>query len=243
MNKIVISFLLTSFAGLSTLIGYFMIFIKGDKEKIITFSLSFSASVMITLSIIDLIPSSLNYLNNYMIYFRLLIVIFFFILGICLSYFISHKIENNNSLKKIGIISLLTIILHNIPEGIITFIISGVNISFGIKLAIAIGLHNIPEGISIAIPIYYGTNNKLKTFIIVLIAGLSEILGAMLCYLFLSNIINNFFIGIIFAIISGMMINISISELLPVAFIYKKKSIIILGVIIGFIMIIVSHLL
>ena len=272
MNKIVISFLLTSFAGLSTLIGYFMIFIKGDKEKIITFSLSFSASVMITLSIIDLIPSSLNYLNNYMIYFRLLIVIFFFILGICLSYFISHKIENNNSLKKIGIISLLTIILHNIlegiitfiisgvnisfgiklaiaiglhniPEGIITFIISGVNISFGIKLAIAIGLHNIPEGISIAIPIYYGTNNKLKTFIIVLIAGLSEILGAMLCYLFLSNIINNFFIGIIFAIISGMMINISISELLPVAFIYKKKSIIILGLIIGFIMIIVSHLL
>lgn len=243
MNKIVISFLLTSFAGLSTLIGYFMIFIKGDKEKIITFSLSFSASVMITLSLIDLIPSSLNYLNNYMIYFRLLIVIFFFILGICLSYFISHKIENNNSLKKIGIISLLTIILHNIPEGIITFIISGVNISFGIKLAIAIGLHNIPEGISIAIPIYYGTNNKLKTFIIVLIAGLSEILGAMLCYLFLSNIINNFFIGIIFAIISGMMINISISELLPVAFIYKKKSIIILGVIIGFVMIIVSHLL
>lgn len=243
MNKIVISFLLTSFAGLSTLIGYFMIFIKGDKEKIITFSLSFSASVMLTLSLIDLIPSSLNYLNNYMIYFRLLIVIFFFILGICLSYFISHKIENNNSLKKIGIISLLTIILHNIPEGIITFIISGVNISFGIKLAIAIGLHNIPEGISIAIPIYYGTNNKLKTFIIVLIAGLSEILGAMLCYLFLSNIINNFFIGIIFAIISGMMINISISELLPVAFIYKKKSIIILGVIIGFIMIIVSHLL
>lgn len=243
MNKIVISFLLTSFAGLSTLIGYFMIFIKGDKEKIITFSLSFSASVMITLSLIDLIPSSLNYLNNYMIYFRLLIVIFFFILGICLSYFISHKIENNNSLKKIGIISLLTIILHNIPEGIITFIISGVNISFGIKLAIAIGLHNIPEGISIAIPIYYGTNNKLKTFIIVLIAGLSEILGAMLCYLFLSNIINNFFIGIIFAIISGMMINISISELLPVALIYKKKSIIILGVIIGFIMIIVSHLL
>ncbi len=178
-----------------------------------------------------------------MIYFHFLIIIFFFILGICLSYFISHKIENNNSLKKIGIISLLTIILHNIPEGIITFIISGVNISFGIKLAIAIGLHNIPEGISIAIPIYYGTNNKLKTFIIVLIAGLSEILGAMLCYLFLSNIINNFLIGIIFAIISGMMINISISELLPVALKYKKKSIIILGLIIGFIMIIVSHLL
>ena len=77
MNKLVISFLLTSMAGLSTIIGYFMIFIKGDKEKIITFSLSFSASVMITLSIIDLIPSSLKYLNNFMIIYKLLIFIFF----------------------------------------------------------------------------------------------------------------------------------------------------------------------
>ena len=243
MNKIVISFLLTTLAGLSTIIGYFMIFIKGDKEKIITFSLSFSASVMLTLSLIDLIPSSLNYLNNYMIIFKLLIFIFFFLLGIYLSYFISHKIENNNSLEKIGIISLLTIILHNIPEGIITFIISGVNIKLGIDLCITIGMHNIPEGISIAIPIYYGTNNKLKTFIIVLIAGISEIIGAILCYLFLSKIINNFLIGIIFAIISGMMINISIFELLPEVFKYNKKPTMFLGLIIGSLVIIISHIL
>ena len=243
MNKLVISFLLTSMAGLSTIIGYFMIFIKGDKEKIITFSLSFSASVMITLSIIDLIPSSLKYLNNFMIIYKLLIFIFFFIFGIYLSYFISKRIENNNSLKKIGIISLLTIILHNIPEGIITFIISKVNLKLGIDLCIAIGMHNVPEGISIAIPIYYGTNNKLKTFIIVLIAGLSEILGAIICYLFFKKIISNFFIGIIFSIISGMMINISISELLPESYKYNKKTIMLLGIIIGSIVILISHIL
>lgn len=243
MNKIVISFLLTTLAGLSTIIGYFMIFIKGDKEKIITFSLSFSASVMITLSIIDLIPSSLKYLNNYMFIYKILIFLFFFILGIYLSYFISHKINNNNSLEKIGIISLLTIILHNIPEGIITFIISEVNIKLGIDLGIAIGMHNIPEGISIAIPLYYGTKNKIKTFIIVLIAGLSEIFGAFLGYLFLSKIINNFFIGIIFSIIAGMMINISIFELLPEVFKYNKKPIMFLGLIIGSIIIIISHIL
>lgn len=243
MNKIVISFLLTIFAGLSTLIGYFMIFIKGDKEKIITFSLSFSASVMITLSFIDLIPLSLNYLNNYMFFLKFLIFIFFFLLGIYLSFFLSHQIDNHNSLKKIGIISLLTIILHNIPEGIVTFIISGIDLNLGISLGIAIGLHNIPEGISIAIPIYYGTNNKLKTFIIVFVAGLSEVLGAVVCFLFLSNCINNFFIGVIFAIISGMMINISISELLPEVLKYKKNKFIILGLIIGAIVIIISKIL
>ena len=70
MNNIYISFILTSLAGLSTIIGYFIIFIKVNKNKIISFSLSFSSSVMITVSLIDLIPSSLYYLNNYMFIFK-----------------------------------------------------------------------------------------------------------------------------------------------------------------------------
>ncbi|MBQ8472191.1 MAG: hypothetical protein IJ501_01665 [Bacilli bacterium] len=127
--NILASFILTSLAGLSTIIGYFIIFIKGNKDKIITFSLSFASGVMLTISIIDLIPSSFNYLSNYHLLFRLLLIIFFFILGINLSYFISSKVdkENSNSLKKVGIISMLAIVLHNIPEGIITFMVSGVD--------------------------------------------------------------------------------------------------------------------
>ena len=88
---------------------------------------------------------------------------------------------------------MLAIILHNIPEGIITFMVTGINLNLGIKLVIAISLHNIPEGISIAIPLFYATKNKLKTFFMVLISGLSEILGAILSYLFLSKFMNNFF--------------------------------------------------
>ena len=107
MNNILSSFILTSLAGLSTLIGYFIIFIKKDKNKVITFSLSFASSVMLTISIIDLIPSSFNYLNNYNFIFRLLIMSFFFILGITLSYYLSTKVESENSLKKIGIISMV----------------------------------------------------------------------------------------------------------------------------------------
>ena len=244
MKNIESSFLLTIIAGLSTIIGYFIIFIKANKEKIIAFSLSFSSSVMITISLIDLIPSSFNYLNNYVLFFKILLFLFFFIIGIYLSYFISHRIDNKkNSLKKIGIITMFTIILHNIPEGIITFMVSGVNISLGIKLAIAIGMHNIPEGISIAIPLYYGNNNKLKTFIVVLIAGLSETLGAIICFLFLKDYINNFIIGITFAFISGMMLNISIRDLLPESLKYKKKKITIIGFLLGIIVILISHFL
>lgn len=245
MNEIGTSFLLTTFAGLSTVIGYFMIFLKGDKEKIIAFSLSFSASVMLTISILDLIPSSLSYLKEYMFFFRILLFSFFFFLGLYTSYFISHKVEQkkSNSLEKIGIISLLAIVLHNIPEGIITFMVSGVNLSLGLELAIGIGMHNIPEGVSIAIPLYYGTKNKIKTFLVVFLAGLSEVLGAFLCFLFLKNYINSFIIGIIFAFIAGMMMNISLTELLPESFQYKKRRIVFLGFLTGFIMLFMSHIL
>ena len=80
MNEILSSFILTSLAGFSTLIGFFITFIKGDKDKIITFCLSFASAVMFTISIIDLIPSSFSYLNNYNLIFRILLMAFFFIL-------------------------------------------------------------------------------------------------------------------------------------------------------------------
>ena len=237
MNKFISSFILTSMAGLSTVLGFFMIFLPFHKKKIIIFSLAFSSSVMVTISIIDLIPSSFNYLKDYNFIFKILLILFFIILGVFLSNYISHKI------KKIGIVSLIAIILHNIPEGIITFMVSGVNISLGIELAIAIGMHNIPEGISIAIPYFYATNKKFKTFIIVLIAGLSEVLGAIICFIFLKNIVNNFFIGICFALISGIMINISLTELLPEALIYKNKKLVVIGLVLGCLVMIISHIL
>jgi len=243
MNNFISSFILTSMAGLSTIIGFFIIFLPFNKDKIIAFSLAFSSSVMFTISIIDLIPSSSAYLNNYNVIFKVLLIMFFLILGICMSNYISHKVDNDNNLKKIGIVSLIAIILHNIPEGIITFMVSGVNLSLGIELAIAIGMHNIPEGVSIAIPLYYATNKKLKTFIIVLIAGLSEVVGALICFIFLKNIINDFFIGIIFSIISGIMINISLTELLPGALSYQNKKLVTIGLVLGSLVMIISHIL
>ena len=244
MNKVIISFILTSLAGLSTLLGYFIIYFTGNKDKFITFSLSLASGVMLTISLIDLIPSSFHYLNKYNILFRLLLMSFSFSLGAFLSYYISLKIKlpDSNSLKKVGIISMIAIILHNIPEGIINFLVSGQDLKLGIKLAIVTCLHNIPEGISISVPFYYATNQKFKTFLIVFIAGFSEIIGTLLSYLFLEKIINDFLMGIMFSIIAGIMMNISLTELLPETFKYNQKRIIYLGFIIGVLILVICNL-
>lgn len=109
-------------------------------------------------------------------------------------------------------------------------------------LTIAIALHNIPEGISISIPIYYSTNSKLKAFFYTFISGISEPLGALISYLFLSKFINNTILGIIYSTIAGMMINISINELYKESINYNKKNTI-LYFIIGVFVMILNHLL
>jgi len=240
MNNFINSLILTTLSGLSTILGYFVIYYKGNKNNIIAFSLSLSSSVMIILSLTDLIPTAYLSINNYNFIYKSLLITFFIIIGIIISKYISN-FKYDNNLKRLGIISLITIILHNIPEGIITFMISGINIRFGIELAIGISLHNIPEGISIAIPIYYSSYNKIKTLFVVLLAGLSEVLGAFIGYIFLKDIINNYIIGLISSFLSGIMINISLTELLPEALKYNKKYVL-LGLIIGTIIMITSHI-
>ena len=107
---------------------------------------------------------------------------------------------------------MIALILHNIPEGMITFLTSSKDISLGIYLTISIALHNISEGIAIAIPIYYGEGSKKKAIIYTLIAALSEPLGALISYLFFYNI-NNYLFAIILSITAGIMIYLAIYEI------------------------------
>ena len=137
---------------------------------------------------------------------------------------------------------MTAIILHNIPEGIITYIVSNKNIILGLSICISIAIHNIPEGISIAIPIYYSTKSKTKAILYTLISSLSELLGAILTYLFLSKYMNNLIIGIILSITAGIMIQISINKLFPTGKNYNKKLATIFFII-GFIFMITSLLL
>ena len=101
----------------------------------------------------------------------ILITMISFVTGIILSMIIDKKMPaQQNHLKRVGLIAMLAIILHNIPEGIATYLTSSTNTKLGITLTIAIALHNIPEGISISIPIYYATKNKGHAFLYTLIS-------------------------------------------------------------------------
>ena len=230
-------FIISFLSGLSTLIGYFSIYIKKDKNKIIKNSLALASGVMLCVSIIELIPEGIKLLNKSNDTY--IIGIISITIGMLLPIII-NKVIKEEELYKLGIISSIAIIMHNIPEGIITYLTSVKSINLGINIALAIAMHNIPEGITIAVPIYYGTKNKKKAFKIVLISALSEPIGALLAHILLKKIITDKTIGIILLLVAGIMSYLSIVELLPKALKYKEKKKTIIFFIIGIIIMYLS---
>ena len=245
MNNILIPFLISMLAGLSTLIGCLFIYIKPKNvDKFIGISLSFSATIMILISILELIPEGFFYLNNkYGLLYSVLILILMLLIGYLINIFINKKINttSNSNLYKVGILSMIALMIHNLPEGILTFLTSTIDLKLGIKLSLAIMMHNIPEGIAIAVPIYYATNSKYKAIKNTLISGLSEPLGALLAYLFLYRFISDTMISIILLFVAGIMISISINDIFEEARNYSNKHTII-GFIIGLIFVLFSGL-
>ena len=228
MNNTTLTFILTILAGLSTMLGCIVIFIKNiDHNKIITASLSFASGVMLCVSLTDLIPESLNLINSNNYFIKIIISLISVFIGLYISIIIDNITykNNKNTLYQTGILSMIGIIIHNIPEGIITFITANNNIKLGINLTIAIALHNIPEGISISVPIYYSTKSKLKAIKYTLISAISEPFGALLTFLFLKKYINNYILGILFSGIAGIMLEISIFNLLPISKKYQNNKI------------------
>ena len=212
MNNTFYAFLLTVSAGLSTMIGTIFIFIKKkDTNKIVLSSLSFAAGVMICVSITDLIPESINLLRDNINNISTIIISFLgILLGIIISMLIDYylpdkpSISSDKKLYKVGFISMIAIILHNIPEGI-----------------------------SISVPIYYSTNNKKKALLYTGVSALSEPFGAFLAYIFLKNIMNDLILGILFSLIAGIMLQISFCELLPTARRYNNTKYLIIFFLIG----------
>lgn len=246
MNFNLFGFILTLIAGLSTLIGFFITYIKTkQKNIIIIFSLSFSAAVMIYTSLFDLIKESFIILskNNTNI-LSYLTILFFINIGIIISITFDNLLDSKKeNLYKVGIISMIALMFHNIPEGIVTYITSGFDKDLGIKLAFTIAMHNIPEGICIAVPIYYATKNKLKSFSYTFISGISEPIGALLTFFFLSNFITQTILSFLYSITAGIMLYISFYELLKEAKKYKNNILLYFSFILGlFFMYIVTNI-
>jgi ZIP family zinc transporter len=141
--------------------------------------------------------------------------------------------EKNKKLFRTGLLTAAAVTIHNFPEGIATFI-SGVNEpTLGITIAFAIAIHNIPEGIAVAIPVYCATGSRKRGFLMSLFSGLAEPLGALLGYLLLLPFLNDIIFGVLFAAIAGIMVFISLDELLPTAREYGEHHLSVYGLIGG----------
>ena len=248
MSNTIYAFLLCSFAGFSTMLGCFLIFIRGKNEKILIGALAFAGGVMSCVSLIDLIPEAINYIGNkYVIFPTILITLIFIVTGILISMTIDKYLpetnQNNTKLYRVGIISMLAIIMHNIPEGIATFMTSTTNLKIGISLSIAIALHNIPEGISISMPIYASTKSRGKAIGYTFISALSEPFGAFLAFLFLKDLMTDTVMGCLLSVIAGIMMHIAFYELLPQSFRYKNIKITISFFLFGIVFMIINHFL
>ena len=135
--------------------------------------------------------------------------------------------------RLLHIFSALAIAIHNFPEGLATFVGALQDPALGLSIAVAVAIHNIPEGIAVSVPLYFATGSRKKAFYYSFLSGLAEPLGAMLGYFLLFRFFNDFVFGVLFAIVAGIMVFISLDELLPAAEKYGEHHIAMYGVVAG----------
>lgn len=264
-SSVLFAFGLTLFAGLATGVGSFLAFFsKQTNKKFLSGSLGFSAGVMIYVSMIEVfvkartaLASQLGETTGYW-YTTAAFFVGIVLIGVIDQFMPSfesphhprsieemenNNLENKDQLKRMGLFSALAIAIHNFPEGLATFTAALQDPSLGVSIAIAIAIHNIPEGIAVSVPLYYATGDKQKAFLYSFLSGLSEPIGAMVGYFLLANFFSETVFGLLFASVAGIMVFISLDELLPTAEKYGEHHIAILGVIIGMIVMALSLLL
>lgn len=249
-RDILFAFILTAVAGLSTGIGSAIsLLAKKTNTNFLCASLGFSAGIMLYVSFMEMMPQAKIELETaFDEKLATLYLILSFFAGIGLINLIDfiipksinpHELQdikdlNNKAiLKRTGIVVALSIAIHNFPEGIATFTSGLASMDVAIPITIAIAIHNIPEGIAVAVPIYHSTGSRKKVFWLSFASGLAEPFGALVAYLFLLQFWSLVLNGVILAIVSGIMVFISLDELLPSAERYGKHHVSIMGLVFG----------
>lgn len=264
MNPVLFAFLITLFAGLSTGIGSAIAFFaKRTNTKFLSIALGFSAGVMIYVSLVEIFVKAQTSLISELgeITGSWITVIAFFggMLLIGIIDRIIPKAENphevckiedmlagrcsSDKLMRMGVFTAIAIMIHNFPEGLATFITALQEPTLAIPIAVAIAIHNIPEGIAVSVPIYYATNSKRKAFMYSFLSGLSEPVGALIGYLILMPLMSDVLLGVVFAGVAGIMVFISLDELLPSAREYGEHHLSIYGLVAGMAIMAISLLL
>lgn len=246
--------LLSLFAGLCTGIGSAIAFyVKRTNKKFLSFALGLSAGVMIYVSFVEMFTEAQHTLTHehgdklgttftVLCFFGGMLLIAL-IDKLVPSFENPHEVRlveqmeekptSESRLMRMGLFTAIAIAIHNFPEGIATFMAAMGNPQLGLAIAVAIAIHNIPEGIAVSIPIYYATGSKRKAFFYSALSGVAEPVGALLAYAILMPFLSPMLMGCIFAIVAGIMVFISLDELLPAAREYGEHHISIYGLVSG----------
>jgi ZIP family zinc transporter len=261
-GTVLFAFGLTLFAGLATGVGSALAFFaRRTNTRFLSLALGFSAGVMLYVSFVEIffkakveLVASLGEVNGTWA------TVGAFFGGIALIGLIDklvpnyenphelHSIEEMDQglenlpdneahdfgkLRRMGLFTALAIGIHNFPEGLATFTAALSDPNLGIAIAVAIAIHNIPEGIAVSVPIYYATGSRMKAFKLSFLSGLSEPVGALVGYLVLMPFFSPTLFGILFAGVAGIMVFISLDELLPAAEEFGEHHLTIYGMIAG----------
>lgn len=262
-TNLFIPLLLTLGAGLATGIGSAIAFFaRRTNKRMLAFSLGLSAGVMVYVSFVELLQQARVALQSqHGLREGDLYAVLSFFGGVVLIGLIDRlvpSVENpheahsaeemdekprNPKLMRMGIMTALAIAIHNFPEGIATFTTAVDNTALGVAIALAVAIHNIPEGIAVSIPIFYATGDRAKAFRLSFLSGLAEPAGALLAYLVLMPFMSPTLMGCVLAAVAGIMVFISLDELLPAAHEYGEAHLAIYGVVSGMAVMAVSLLL
>ena len=242
MSTVTLALLLTALAGLSTTVGSVLVFIvRRPGPRFMAVSLGFAAGVMILVSFAELLPKGIEELGpglGYLAFFAGLVAMF------ALDTAIPHSYQGvaddapggdraDSRLLRLGLFVALGIGIHNFPEGMATFAATLADPRLGVSIAVAIAIHNIPEGLAVAAPIYAATGSKGKAFWWSFLSGLAEPLGAALAALFLLPFLHGPVLAGVLAGVAGLMVFISLDELLPAAREHGEEHLAIIGTIAG----------
>jgi ZIP family zinc transporter len=240
--------ILSTLAGLSTLIGSVLGLVTTNPgPRFMALTLGFSAGVMLHVSFVELLQSgvrSVGFAPAHVAFFAGMLVMF--LIDVLIPHdFLAEKHQEGRTpqqaaLLKAGLFVALGIGIHNFPEGMASFVGALQAPSLGIAIAVAVAVHNIPEGLAVAAPVIAATGSRRKAFLWSALSGIAEPIGAGIAALVLLPVLSNAVLGYVLAAVAGIMVFITLDELIPVSRSFGKDHLSIIGVGVGMIVMALS---
>jgi ZIP family zinc transporter len=251
-SPVAVAFVLTLLAGLATGIGSAIALLaRRTNTRFLSVALGFSAGVMVYVSFVEILPDArVRLVAELGARAGAWLSLAAFFAGIGVTAVIDrlvpsaenphevHRVEEmqarpNGHLMRMGLLSAAAIALHNFPEGIATFVSALDDPRLGAGIATAVALHNVPEGIAVAVPVYYATGSRRRAFAWSFLSGVSEPLGALVAWRLFAGLRDGALPGVLLAAVAGIMVFISLDELLPTAREYGEHHLAVYGFVAG----------